>query len=85
VVDLDARNILINSVENLRHDLAAGFNGSASKNTIVDRVIEGIQLLHPQRIELSYLSYYPGSFYKRHIDIFTSNNPSKRVATFILY
>lgn len=85
VGDLDARNMLINSVENLRHDLAVGFNGSASKNMIADGVIEGIQLLNPQMIELSYLSYYPGSFYKRHIDTFTSNNRSKRVVSFILY
>ena len=52
---------------------------------IADGVIEGIQLLNPQMIELSYLSYYPGSFYKRHIDTFTSNNRSKRVVSFILY
>jgi hypothetical protein len=81
VGDLKARNELIELVEQLRHDLAVGLDvGETPQDTI-----DGIRNLHPRMIELSYLSYYPGSFYRRHIDTFTSNSPSKRVVSFILY
>lgn len=81
VGDLKARNELIALVEQLRYDLAVGMDmGEMPQDTI-----DGIRNLHPRMIELSYLSYYPGSFYRRHIDTFTSNNPSKRVVSFILY
>lgn len=81
VGDLKARNELIALVEQLRYDLAVGLDmGETPQDTI-----DGIRNLHPRMMELSYLSYYPGSFYRRHIDTFTSHNPSKRVVSFILY
>jgi hypothetical protein len=82
--DLNARNELIALVEKLRHDLAVGLDNVDGGESPQD-VIDGIRLLHPRMIELSYLSYYPGSFYRRHIDTFTSNSRSKRVVSFILY
>jgi hypothetical protein len=81
--DLNARNELIALVEKLRHDLAVGLDNDDGKSP--QDVIDGIRLLHPRMIELSYLSYYPGSFYRRHIDTFTSSSRSKRVVSFILY
>jgi Rps23 Pro-64 3,4-dihydroxylase Tpa1-like proline 4-hydroxylase len=52
-------------------------------------LVQGIDTLHPSHIELSYLSYCKGSFYRRHLDRIKNkgdkNRDSNRIVSFILY
>lgn len=52
-------------------------------------IVQGIDILHPSHIELSYLSYSKGSFYRRHVDRIKSEGGQKRnsnrIVSFILY
>lgn len=54
-----------------------------------EALLDGIDRLHPGYIELSYLSYSKGSFYRRHVDRFQTKSDIKRdsirVVSFILY
>ena len=78
------RSKLLDAVENLRYDLVNGFQGDDQENLIKD-----LNLLSSKLVELSYLSYSPGSFYKRHIDVFSSHDlcslRRQRVVSFLLY
>jgi len=76
------RSKLIDAVEALRYDLVDGISDPGA-------MMKDIAMLSSNLIELSYLSYSPGSYYKCHIDVFKPEDVSKlkrqRVVSFLLY
>ena len=83
--DIDARKYLFRAVEDLCLVLVHGIaNSNDAENSLKMKFVD---MLHPRMVELSYLSYQLGSFYKRHIDTFqnTSECANKRIVSLILY
>lgn len=115
--DFSARQMLFDTVEQIREELVHGSKYSndghflsesermqryynslwGSENeqisVAVDEqdsdIVQGMDNLHPSHIELSYLSYSEGSFYRRHVDVIKSEGARKRnsnrIVSFILY
>ena len=81
--DIDIRKDLFRAIEELRSELAHGNSDESNQGTM----IELIDKLHPSMVELSYLSYQSGSYYKRHIDTFQNKvgGGNQRVVSLILY
>jgi Rps23 Pro-64 3,4-dihydroxylase Tpa1-like proline 4-hydroxylase len=63
VGDLDARKRLSQFIENLRTSLV-----QESSTSDIGDCNGAVRILPPEFVELSYLLYKPGSYYKRHVD-----------------